>query len=109
MEYQPLSEDADSFSIFCLRHRPFPLRKEIERNERLTEDEITHFCELFDNALFEWKNMKRWSEKDKRELLANVTEIFFKMRKLGITLYKDKSSCPLDTESFYIKQGRYFC
>ncbi|TNV85284.1 hypothetical protein FGO68_gene11457 [Halteria grandinella] len=121
MEYSGPSDDQDSFSIFCLRHRPFPLRKEIERNERLTEDEITHFCELFDNSLFEWKNMKKWSDKDKRELLSNIGNVYFYMRKLRITLFKqldfhsrsqtlselfqsDHNPKPC---SLLVKQGRY--
>ena len=50
MEYHPESEYSQ---VFCLRHRPFPLLKEIERNEKLQEDEIIHFSELFENSLFE--------------------------------------------------------
>lgn len=69
MEYHA---ESDYCEVFCLRHRPFPLLKEIERNEKLTEDEIINFSELFDTSLFEYKNLKRWSERDRRELLAHV-------------------------------------
>ncbi len=69
MEYHP---DSEYCEVFCLRHRPFPLLKEIERNEKMIEDEIFHFSELFDNSLYEHKNLKRWSDRDKRELLKNV-------------------------------------
>lgn len=114
MEYHPESEYC---KVFCLRHRPFPLLKEIERNEKLQEDEIIHFCELFDNSLFEYKNLKRWSDRDKKELLAKVQSLFFQLRKLQITLYKGQSQLtsqeamlPMKrkSETYYIRAGRYF-
>ena len=69
MEYHP---ENDICEVYCLRHRPFPLLKEIQRNEKQIEDEIVHFCELFENSMFEYKNLKRWSERDRKELITNV-------------------------------------
>ncbi len=111
MEYHHESETCE---VYCLRHRPFPLVKEIQKNERLTEDEIIHFCELFDNSLFEYKNLKRWTDRDRRELLSKVQRAYFQMRKLSITLYKgpdqtknhDKNA--YDEEMYHVRNGRYF-
>jgi hypothetical protein len=51
--------------------------KEIQKNEKLIEDEVIHFSELFDNSLFEYKNLKRWTERDRRELLQKVQKAYF--------------------------------
>lgn len=102
MEYH---HDTEYCEVFCLRHRPFPLLKEIQRNEKLVEDEIVHFSSLFDNSLYEYRNLKRWTDRDKRELFAHVQRVFFQMRKLKITLYKLP---PSDEPSYYVKGGRYF-
>jgi hypothetical protein len=111
MEYH---HESEIFEVYCLRHRPFPLVKEIQKNEKLTEDEVIHFSELFDNSLFEYKNLKRWTERDRRELLQKVQKAYFQMRKLKITLYKGPEetmkyeNCTENKESYHVRNGRYF-
>jgi hypothetical protein len=64
--------------------------------------------------LFEYKNLKRWTERDRRELLSKVQRAYFQMRKLSITLYKGPDQTQKieknhkNEEMYHVRNGRYF-
>lgn len=52
--------------------------------------------------MYEYRNLRRWSDRDKKELLYRVQQVYFQLRKLGITLYKDKEA------GYFVRGGRFF-
>eukprot|EP00347_Sterkiella_histriomuscorum_P015623 403356329 len=105
--------DTESKEVFCLSHRPFPLIQEIEKNEKQIFDEIMTFSESFEQSLADFKQLKKWSDRDRRELLQNCRKVYFYMRKLKCTIYKQPQQLPENLESlndsgYYIKEGRFF-
>ena len=64
--------DNEKYEVYCLRHRPFPLVKEICKNEKEMFDEITSFADIFDQSMLEFKYLKKWSDRDRKELMQRV-------------------------------------
>ena len=94
--------DVEEGEVFCQRHRPFPLRKELERSEKQQTEDVIAFADSFELSLAMARDVKRWKEKDNRELLYRVQKVYLQLRKLKITLYKNKEG------QYYIKEGKFF-
>ncbi len=83
--------ESDSGEVFCQRHSPFPMLKEINRSERAQLEELVNYAGVFEQSQSLAKNVKKWSDKDKKELLTKVQRVYLQLRKMKITLFKDKN------------------
>lgn len=95
--------DIEEGEVYCERHRPFPLKKEIERSEKAQTDDVIAFADSFELSLSLAKDIKKWKEKDNKELLYRVQKVYLQLRKLRITLYKDKKD-----DSYFKKEGKFY-
>lgn len=110
IEKKESSKGEKCFKIFCEKHRPLKIVKEMqERDQKITE-EIYTFCRTIEkcmeidkrvsyrNSLKEPKvfkkeqknvvTVKKWREKDKKTLFEQVKYYFLMMRKLRLNCLK---------------------
>lgn len=92
-----VQKNKNLLKIFCERHRPFKLIKEIKDKQESAFEELQKFCKTMRKAVdvmsrvpYKCKAVveKKWKEKDKKTLLDKVRDHFFLLRKLRINLVK---------------------
>jgi hypothetical protein len=92
-----VQKNKNLLKIFCERHRPFRLIKEIQEKQEAAIEEVQKFCKSVKRAVdvmaripYKCKHSleKKWKEKDKKVLLEKVKERYLLMRKLRINIVR---------------------
>jgi len=87
----------EDFKVFCERHRPFKLIKEVEEKQEAASKEVKGFWKSIKKALdivnkIPYKSKavweRKWKEKDKKKLLDKVRDRFFLLRKLKLNIIR---------------------
>ena len=104
-----------SYRMFCEKHRPLKIVKEMEEKDRQTIEEIQRFCKIIDKCIEidmrsrikqkqdkdnsnnrqvtssradqSTKN-KKWREKDKKTLFERIKDKYLMLRKLRINVIR---------------------
>jgi len=102
MEIERKADKDKVFMIFCEKHRPLKIVKELEDRDRQTLEEIQNFCKVIEkcqeiearSALKEQNKEKasperapkqaKWKEKDRKQLVERVRDVYLKLRKLKV-------------------------
>ena len=83
--------------IYCEKHRPFHLIKELDAEVKKSIEQVITFSKLIERGkelVEKYSSKKRsqpekkWREKDKKALLERVRERFFNLRKQAIIVVK---------------------
>lgn len=98
--------------MFCEKHRPLKIVKEMEEKDRQTIEEIQRFCKIIDKCIeidqrsrIKQKSdkdqnksnvnkndsstkQKKWREKDKKILFERVKDKYLMFRKLRVNLIR---------------------
>lgn len=91
------AKDKQAMKIFCERHRPFKLIKEIKDKQQTAIEELQKFCKSMRKAVdimsrvpYKCRTVveKRWREKDKKTLIDRVRDRFFLLRRLKVNIIR---------------------
>jgi len=113
MEIERKTEKGEKFhNIFCEKHRPLKIVKEMQERDQKIIEEISQFCRTIDKCLeieqrnalkaslkdprigkknhmqSAGSNQKKWREKDKKYLFDQVKYYFLQMRKMRLGVIK---------------------